>query len=712
RVGRYFKVQERGSTFTQEVVGGLVAFVTVAYILSVNASILSETGGMCPTNGACPRGPASANEPACIACVTRTRHDLITATAVSAIVGNALMGVIGNVPFILSPGMGLNAYFAYTVVGYYGTGFVSYPSALALVFIEGWIFIALSLLGVRSWVTSTIPTALWHAAGAGIGLFLAFVGLQQSQGVGVVTYSGATGLTLGGCPPDARSHQYSFYDSQLSQACTLTPEGQPALNATLEAWTPSNNYACGTWGIMRSGTTWLGIGGGLLMAVLMARKVRGSLLLGILFVTFVSWIPTASNYAAYLGDGAGVGGAARLEYFKKVVSLPSLGMVGGKLSFAGLGTGQAWLALITFLYVDFLDATSTFFAVATYLNLSHPGFIDPRTRRFERQMGAFCVDGLSISLGALVGTSPVTVYGESAAGVREGARTGVAALTVALCFCGSLFFTPLIASIPPYATGPALIMVGAMMVVNVLHVHWDDVAVGVPAFLTVVVMPLTASIAYGLVAGIFSYLIIHVALLLWCFVELKTRGRPPHVPRDASLRATLLCMLRDLKPKRGDDPDADAPPLHPIAEEGPYGDRAHEMPPEGLLVADKDVDGEAEVARKVFGRLSATIGMPARLGSHEKKSAPSPLAPRRSGLREEGLQVRTSSVMLPTLSSTLTGSPMRRRVELPPNFPVGDEMMGPVVPPPSHAVLPGAAPPADKAFSRLSTETPGAGPQV
>lgn len=500
----------------------------VAYILAVNAGILKDTGGMCPLNGACPEGPGSIGTPECDDCLANTHRSLISATAAACVIANFLMGVMGNLPLAIAPGMGLNAYFAYTVVGYMGTGMVPFNMALSAVFIEGFIFIIISLLGLRTWLTTVVPRSIWLASSAGIGSFLAFIGLQQAEGLGVVTYSSATAVTLGGCPPDYRSYQYTFSSSQLEDACVLS-DGAAVANPANSGWTASSNYFCESAGVLRSGQTWLGIAGGMLMAVLLAKNVKGALMVGIVFVTVISWIPTSGNHAAYLGSSAGAAGEDRLDYFKQVVAVPDTSYVNAQFDFSGFKTGQLWLALVTFLYVDFLDCTGTLYSMANFLSLYIPNFIDEKTKQFQRQLPAFCVDGLSISVGAVLGTSPVTVFVESASGIREGARTGVAALAISFWFFVALFFTPLLASIPPYATGPALVLVGAMMVINIVKIDWANIQEAVPAFLTFIVMPLTYSIAYGVIAGIFSYIIINGSVYCINFCQLKLFGKPDHV---------------------------------------------------------------------------------------------------------------------------------------------------------------------------------------
>lgn len=537
--GRYFKIKERNTSFVTELRGGTVSFLTCAYILAVNASIIADTGGPCvESDGACPLGPGSLGDLACQQCVADVKKSLISATAAICVISHFLMAVLANMPLAICPGMGLNAYFAYTVVGFMGTGQVAYKTALAAVFVEGFIFVALALLGVRSKLIELIPRSVMLSTSAGIGLFLAFIGLQSSEGLGVVTYDAATLVTLGGCTNEFAQHMYTIPNSAVeSNALCELVNGTATVNS-LVLGTPSSNRYCEPAGKMRAATLWLGISGGMLMSILMAKGVKGAIMAGISMVTIISWIPTASNKATYLGVHSSIpGGEARLDYFKKVVAAPDTSATAGKLSFVGFGDGDLWIALITFLYVDFLDCTGTMYSMANFLSLYIPGFIDQKTRKFERQLQAFCVDGITISIGALLGVSPVTVYVESASGIREGARTGVAALTIGFFFFVSLFFTPLLASIPPYATGPALILVGSMMIINIVKIKWDRVQEAVPAFITMVVMPLTYSIAYGVIAGVISYIWINGFLMIINYIQLHLFGYPAgHSKEDGKWR--------------------------------------------------------------------------------------------------------------------------------------------------------------------------------
>ncbi|KAL4442024.1 hypothetical protein ABPG77_011285 [Micractinium sp. CCAP 211/92] len=539
-VGRFFCVKERNTTFTQELRGGLVTFLTVAYILAVNSNIVTNTGGMCVVDGTCKAAlPPGIQSPECQDCITQLRASLISATAASCVISHFLMGVIGNLPLAVAPAMGLNAYFTYTVVGFMGTGRVAYNEALSAVFIEGFIFMAVTLLGVRSKLVELIPRSIMLATSAGIGLFLAFIGMQASEGLGVATYNSATLVTLGGCAPEYRTNQYTISGSAIASVgspdsiCYIdSTTGNVTANGGL--FVPSDSYSCASAGVMRSATMWLGIAGGMLMTVLMAKNGKGAIMVGILFVTFISWIPNDGNGARYIAkpdgcqpDNTFADGSAclytpemrRWDYFKKVVSAPNTSATAGKFDFSGFKNGNLWVALITFLYVDFLDATGTFYSMANFLSNYIPGFVDQKRKRFPRQTAAFMVDGASITIGACLGTPPLTVYIESASGIREGARTGIATLMVGFCFFVSLFFSPLLATVPPYATGPALILVGALMIINIVKIPWDRVGEAVPAFLTMITMPMTYSVAYGFIAGIIGYIIINWSVFAINYIE-------------------------------------------------------------------------------------------------------------------------------------------------------------------------------------------------
>ncbi|MEW5314592.1 MAG: hypothetical protein WDW38_006075 [Sanguina aurantia] len=505
--GRYFELKERKSSLSVEIRAGTVTFLSMAYILAVNAGIVADTGGACSdadcTGGYkgpfCRFGDASGFDAGYMACREQTRLSMISATAASSLIACFLMGAMANMPLGLAPGMGINAFFTYTVVGFFGSGgLISYKQAVAAVFIEGWIFVFIALTGVRGKLIQLVPKSVMLATAGGIGIFLAFIGLQGSEGLGMIVYDSATLVTLGGCPYEKRLH--SFTPNDPNNVCSIqngtNPDGSMYQYIDSSGLGPgSPNYSCDGMR-MRSSTMWLGIFGGMMMVLLMGRNIKGSIMIGILFVTFVSWIQ--GHGGSFLGAGSQIpGGADRLTYFKKVVTLPNTAKTALAWEWSAFKSTNLWAALISFLYLDFLDTTGTLFSMATFLDKQMPGFIDQKTKRFPRQTAAFCVDGISIIVAGLLG------------------RTGITAITIAFYFGLSLFFTPIIASIPPFATGPALVLVGAMMMENLLDIRWHEVQHSVPAFLTIALIPLTYSIAFGVIAGITTYVFLYVFFLLW-----------------------------------------------------------------------------------------------------------------------------------------------------------------------------------------------------
>ncbi|EPS59490.1 hypothetical protein M569_15314, partial [Genlisea aurea] len=507
-VGKRFKIAERNSTFTTELRAGTATFLTMAYIIAVNASILADSGGTCsasdcialcsdetvppanctgpdlrliPPDESCKFDPVN---PGYAACLETTRKDLIVATAVSSAVASVVMGVFANLPLGLAPSMGTNAYFAYTVVGFHGSGGVSYGSALGAIFCEGVIFVLISAAGLRSKLAKWVPQPVKISSSAGIGLFLAFIGLQSSQGVGLVSFSPSTLVTIGGCPESARV---------AVAPVTTYPNGTVAL---LAGGRVSGNILCLHDRVMGP-TLWLGVVGFVIIGYCLVKNVKGAIIYGITFVTAVSWF---RNTGVTVFPRTPAGDSA-FSYFKRVVGVHKIQTTALALSFRDIGRGKFWATLITFLYVDILDTTGTLYTTARIA-----GFV-VENGDFEGQYPAFMSDAAAISVGALLGTSPVTTYIESTTGIREGGRTGLTAMTVAAYFLLSLFFTPLLASIPPWAVGPPLVLVGVMMMKVVAEVEWSDMRQAIPAFVTLILMPVTYSIAYGLIGGISSYII-------------------------------------------------------------------------------------------------------------------------------------------------------------------------------------------------------------
>ncbi|GAX75518.1 hypothetical protein CEUSTIGMA_g2961.t1 [Chlamydomonas eustigma] len=534
---------------------------------SVNSGILADTGGTCNPAVNCNAERFAAvgedckfdgygTNPEWAACISEVKQNLIAATCIAACISTIAMALVARMPLAVAPAMGVNAYFAYTVVGFMGSGRVAYEQALAAAFVEGWIFFVLSATGLRARLIELIPQNIMYATAAGIGCFLAFVGLQESHGLALITADGSTLVTLGGCPPDEQAHAYFMRDTDAYwhdwcwrawregiQSTNLTAGTDatayayfvntmglnPPINPSYECSTNifasgtttpfpdvrlglpnrSPNYSC-MGKQLQSPTMWLGIFGGALMVIWMVRGLQASILVGILFITFISWIPNQG--ATYFQGSPIPGGQDRYNYFVKGATVPSVAMTGGKLEFSALSNGDVWVALITFLYLDFLDATSTMFTMARMINDKVPGFLNEKGQ-WPRQFWTMTVDGLAIVVGSTLGTSPLTVLAESSVGVREGGRTGISALVIGLGFGISMFLSPIFASIPPYATGPAIVFVGALMMEHCRHVQWEDVRQAVPAFLTILLMPLTYSIAYGVLAGLLS------AIFLWivCF---------------------------------------------------------------------------------------------------------------------------------------------------------------------------------------------------
>ncbi|KIK69176.1 hypothetical protein GYMLUDRAFT_35245 [Collybiopsis luxurians FD-317 M1] len=493
-VGRWFRLEgsghpkERvGSRFVTEIRAGLTTWAAMAYIISVNASIVSDSGGTCVCTNT--TDPSCSTDADYLACVNDVRNDLIISTASMAALSSFLMGLLANLPIGMAPGLGLNAYFAYSIVGFHGTGLITYQEALAAVFLEGWIFLFLSLIGLRQWLVRIIPESLVLAVGAGIGLFIAFIGLSPS-GLNVIGGDTTNLVGLGGCTPN------NYVSADLPYYCA---HGQ-----------------------LRDPTMWLGIFlGGILTVLLMLYRVRGAILIGIFLVSVISWPrPTSVTYFPHTDAGD-----ALFDYFKQVVTFHRLSKVGNVIDY-NYGNPRVWYALVTFLYVDILDTTGTLYSMAKFAGLR-----DPVTLDFEGSTAAYCVDAFSISMGALVGTSPVTAFIESATGISEGGKTGITAMVVGLAFFVSIFFAPIFASIPPWATGGALVIVGSLMIRNVRDINWDYIGDAVPAFITLIIIPLSYNIAYGLIAGILTYLAIN--FIPWAIRKLsRERIVPPNY--DAS----------------------------------------------------------------------------------------------------------------------------------------------------------------------------------
>lgn len=474
-VGYYFKLQgsghpleRKGAVFSVELRAGLVTFAAMAYIISVNASILSLSGGPCV------KSPGVADAVAYATCKQELQQDFVTATSAISTLATGLMGLLANMPLGLAPGLGVNAYFALTIVGMDGQGLIPYGQALAAVFLEGWIFFFLSILGLRQWLTRLMPRSITLATGAGIGMYLALIGLGPN-GLSVVGGNYSDLLGLGGCPDEYKDDN-GYCQSHLLQ----------------------------------SPKVWLGVFlGGILTGLLLLYRVKGAFLWPIILVSIASW-PRSSAVTEFPHDNGGQGDLG-FDFFKKVATWHSFKHLGAENIDFNYGSGKVWLALISILYVDITDVSGTLFAMAR-----HAGLLDEvLTGDFEGSSAAYLVDSFCISIGALFGLSPSTAFIESASGIAEGGRTGLTAISTSFFFFLSLFFAPIFASLPSWATGSTLVIVGSLMMRTVTTINWDYPGDAIPAFLVIAGIPFFFNIAYGLIAAIISWILLHnIPLLL------------------------------------------------------------------------------------------------------------------------------------------------------------------------------------------------------
>eukprot|EP00249_Psilotum_nudum_P008510 c21329_g1_i1 orf=164-1426(+) len=396
-VGRYFKLEQRCTYFTQELRAGTATFLTMAYILAANGSILTDSGGPCtvedcskvcnvPSISAfgchgtssdgtalqlqspgseCKFPPVDAGYQACL---EQIKMDLVVATAASSLIGCFIMGMFANMPLGLAPGMGMNAYFTYTVVGFHGSGTVPYRSALAAVFLEGIIFLLIAAFGVRLKLAKMVPKSVRIASMAGIGLFLCFIGLQSGEGVGLVGYNPSTLVTLAACPSMDRA----------ALAPVTTDNGTAVL---LPGGTVSGNILC-LRHRMQSATFWLGVVGFFLISYALVKGLKGAMIFGIVMITSLSWIRFgAVTYFPHTPQGN-----QSFNYFKKVMDVHRIQKTAGVLSFKDIANYEFWVALISFLYVDLLDTTGGLYTLA---NLA--GMVDAKGD-FEGQYFAFMSD--------------------------------------------------------------------------------------------------------------------------------------------------------------------------------------------------------------------------------------------------------------------------------------------------------------------------------
>jgi AGZA family xanthine/uracil permease-like MFS transporter len=406
-----FALKAHNTTVRTEVIAGFTTFLTMAYIVVVNPAIMADAG--------IPIAAAAA------------------ATCIAAGFGSIMMGLLSNYPLALAPGMGLNAYFTYTVVK--GMG-VPWETALGCVFISGVAFLLLTLAGVRQLIVNAIPRSLFSAVGGGIGLFIAFIGLKDA---GVIVSNPATTVALGD---------------------------------------------------LTAPTVVLSLLGLAVIAILQAWKVKGAILIGIVATAFAGW----GLGLTHLVPGTYGLDALSATLFK--ADVPAALNLKGRMGFGLLEI------IFVFLFVDVFDNVGTLVAVTNKAGLVAPDGSIPRLNRI------LFSDSIATMVGALLGTSTTTSYIESAAGVAEGGRTGLTSVVVGVLFLLTLLAAPLVHAIPTAATAPALILVGALMMSAVSEIEWNDPLVAVPAFLTVVMTPLTYSIANGLGFGITSYAILKLVL--------------------------------------------------------------------------------------------------------------------------------------------------------------------------------------------------------
>ena len=403
RLERYFEFRRLGTNWRTEILAGVTTFVTMAYIVLVNPAILADAGVP-------------------LAAVT-------AATCLSAAFGSILMGVVARYPIALAPGMGLNAYFTYTVCL---KMHIPWQTALGAVFISGILFLALTGAGIRQMILRAIPHELYAAVASGIGLFIAFIGFQHA---GLVVRDPNTMVSMGN---------------------------------------------------IKSPTTALALFGLLLMVALEVKKVRGSILIGVLSVTGIAWA---------LG---------MVHWTPTPIGFQSLAATAFKLDIRGALSKGLLEIIFVFFFVDLFDNLGTLVAVTKRAGLIAPDHSIPRLNRI------LFADATSTVFGSLTGTSTVTSYVESTAGVAAGGRSGVTAIVTGLLFLGAIVAAPFVGIVPPAATAPALILVGSLMLATVTEIRWHEPLVAVPAFLTVVLIPLTYSIANGLGFGIISWAVLHL----------------------------------------------------------------------------------------------------------------------------------------------------------------------------------------------------------
>lgn len=426
---KIFHLKENHTDVKTEIIAGITTFMTMAYILAVNPNILQASG--------------------------MDRGAVFTATALASFIATCLMALLSNYPFVLAPGMGLNAYFAYTVV--LGMGY-SWQQALAAVFAEGLIFILLSLTNVREAIFNSIPINLKHAVSVGIGLFIAFIGLQNAH---IVVNNDSTLVTI-----------FSFTGSVKDG--TFHSVGITVLLALI---------------------------GLLVTAILLVKNIKGSILWGILITWGLGILCQLTGL--YVPD-AELGFYSLLPDFSSGFSIPSLTPTLMKMDFSIVFSLDFFVIMFAFLFVDMFDTLGTLIGVASKADM-----LD-KNGRLPNIRGALLSDAVGTTAGAMFGTSTVTTFVESASGVAEGGRTGLTAIVAAILFGLSLFLSPIFLAIPSFATAPALIIVGFLMLTSITKIDFNDYTEAIPCFIAIIAMPFMYSISEGIAMGVISYVVINL----------------------------------------------------------------------------------------------------------------------------------------------------------------------------------------------------------
>ena len=426
-----FKLRENGTNVRTEMRAGVTTFVTMAYIIFVNPAILSNTG--------------------------MDAGAVMVATCLAAAIGTAIMGILSNYPFAQASGMGLNAFFAFTICGSMG---YSWKGALACVFVSGILFIIVTITGLREAIVKALPDVLKKAIGVGIGLFIAYIGIKNS---GLLSFTVDPG-------------NYTL----LGETVVTNSSPIAAINIS-------------------TATTILAIIGLVIMIILVVKKVKGALLIGIILTSIIGAI---MQFAFDIEIGM------TLPTGFSVASLaPTFGafITGFGEIFTAKGILTSLLVFLMLFIVDFFDSTGTFIATADKI-----GVLDEQGN-LPNAKQAYLADAIGTTVGAILGTSTVTTYVESTAGIAEGGKTGLTSVVTAILFGLAVFLSPLLGLIPGAATAPVLIVVGVMMMGSVLKIKWNDISEAIPAFLTIAVMPFMYSIAEGIAWGIMSYVLVKLA---------------------------------------------------------------------------------------------------------------------------------------------------------------------------------------------------------